>query len=60
MFFTGFVKQPDFFATEPLGFLFFFDPPKPDISKTIESMEQLGISLKIITGDNKFVAASIS
>jgi Mg2+-importing ATPase len=43
-----------------LGFLFFVDPPKPDISKTIESMEQLGISLKIITGDNKFVAASIS
>ncbi|HWQ49625.1 MAG TPA: magnesium-translocating P-type ATPase [Methanosarcina sp.] len=43
-----------------LGFLFFFDPPKPGISKTIQSMEQLGISLKIITGDNKFVAASIS
>lgn len=43
-----------------LGFLFFFDPPKQDISKTIQNMEQLGISLKIITGDNKFVAASIS
>lgn len=43
-----------------LGFLFFFDPPKPDIIKTIENMGQLGISLKIITGDNKFVAASIS
>jgi len=43
-----------------LGFLFFFDPPKPDIAKTIESMKQLGISLKIITGDNRFVAASIS
>ena len=43
-----------------LGFLFFFDPPKPDIIKTIESMEQLGISLKIITGDNRFVAGSVS
>ena len=42
-----------------LGFLFFFDPQKPGISKTIENMEQLGISLKVITGDNKFVAASI-
>ncbi len=42
-----------------LGFLFFFDPPKPGIAKTVESMEQLGISLKIITGDNRFVAASI-
>jgi len=43
-----------------LGFLAFYDPPKPDIAKTIDSMEKLGISLKIITGDNKFVAASIS
>ncbi|WP_410507082.1 magnesium-translocating P-type ATPase [Methanosarcina hadiensis] len=43
-----------------LGFLFLFDPPKPDIIKTIESMEQLGISLKVITGDNRFVAANIS
>ncbi len=42
-----------------LGFLFFFDPPKPGIAKTIASMEQLGISLKIITGDNRFVAANI-
>ncbi len=43
-----------------LGFLAFFDPPKQDILKTVESMEKLGISLKIITGDNKFVAVSIS
>jgi len=43
-----------------LGFLFLFDPPKPGISKTVESMEQLGISLKVITGDNRFVASSIS
>lgn len=43
-----------------LGFLAFFDPPKQDILKTVEDMEKLGISLKIITGDNKFVAISIS
>lgn len=43
-----------------LGFLFLSDPPKPDIIKTIESMEKLGISLKVITGDNRFVAANIS
>lgn len=43
-----------------LGFLLFFDPLKPDIEKTIENMGQLGISLKIITGDNKLVAAIIS
>jgi P-type Mg2+ transporter len=43
-----------------LGFLFFFDPPKQGIVNTIKNMEELGISLKVITGDNKFVAASIS
>ncbi len=43
-----------------LGFLFFSDPPKQGILNTIENMEKLGISLKVITGDNKFVAASIS
>jgi Mg2+-importing ATPase len=43
-----------------LGFLFFFDPPKQGIAGTIENMEKLGVSLKVITGDNRLVAASIS
>jgi len=43
-----------------LGFLFFFDPPKQGIAETIKNMEDLGISLKVITGDNRLVAASIS
>lgn len=43
-----------------LGFLFFFDPPKKGIAETIQNMENLGISLKVITGDNRLVAASIS
>jgi Mg2+-importing ATPase len=43
-----------------LGFLFFFDPQKQRIMDTIENMEKLGISLKVITGDNKLVAASIN
>ncbi len=38
------------------GFLLFFDPPKPGILKTIQELEQLGIQLKIITGDNHLVA----
>ncbi len=42
-----------------LGFLFFFDPPKQGIVNIIENMEKLGISLKVITGDNKYVATSI-
>jgi len=43
-----------------LGFLVLFDPPKPDIVKTIGSLKNLGVSLKIITGDNHLVAANVS
>jgi P-type Mg2+ transporter len=43
-----------------IGFLTLFDPPKPNISDTIENLKKLGVSLKIITGDNHLVAASIS
>jgi len=42
------------------GFLVFFDPPKPDIVKTIAELRNLGVSLKIITGDSSLVAANIS
>jgi Mg2+-importing ATPase len=38
------------------GFLVFFDPPKPSIAETIADLEDLGVSLKIITGDNRLVA----
>jgi len=43
-----------------LGFLVLFDPPKPNIVETIASLKKLGVSLKIITGDNHLVAASVS
>ncbi len=39
-----------------LGFLLFFDPPKPDVHQTIQDLAASGIELKIITGDNKQVA----
>jgi len=42
------------------GFLLFFDPPKPGILETIKDLEQLGVQLKIITGDNHFVARHIA
>jgi Mg2+-importing ATPase len=38
------------------GFLLFFDPPKPDVLKTIQDLKELGVELKIITGDNQLVA----
>ena len=43
-----------------LGYLVLFDPPKPNIVETIASLKKLGVSLKIITGDNHLVAASVS
>jgi Mg2+-importing ATPase len=38
------------------GFLLFFDPPKEGVQATIESLEKMGVRLKIITGDNHLVA----
>ncbi len=38
------------------GFLLFFDPPKPGVQETIADLAELGVQLKIITGDNRLVA----
>jgi Mg2+-importing ATPase len=43
-----------------LGFVLFFDPPKKDIAETIDRLKKLGVALKIITGDNRLVAAKVS
>ena len=43
-----------------LGFLTFFDPPKADCIDTINQLRQLGVALKIITGDNRLVAETVS
>jgi len=43
-----------------LGFLVLFDPIKAGIVTTIGDLKQLGISLKMITGDNRLVAGSVS
>jgi Mg2+-importing ATPase len=41
------------------GFLLFFDPPKPGVEQNLKQLSQLGVDLKIITGDNKLVAQHI-
>src|SRR5512146_29548 len=41
------------------GFLVIIEPPESDIVITIDSLKDLGVSLKIITGDNHLVAASV-
>ncbi len=42
-----------------IGFITFFDPVKADAANIIQQLKDLGISLKIITGDNALVAKHI-
>ncbi|RDE17739.1 MAG: magnesium-translocating P-type ATPase [Candidatus Thorarchaeota archaeon] len=42
-----------------LGFLVIADPPKAGMMDTLSELRSLGISLKVITGDNELVAAHI-
>ncbi|MBI4180892.1 MAG: magnesium-translocating P-type ATPase [Chloroflexi bacterium] len=42
-----------------LGFIIFNDPPKSGVADTIKKLKQQGISLKVISGDNRLVTAHI-
>lgn len=42
-----------------LGYLTLYDPPKPGIADTIKKLGGMGVSLKIITGDNRFIAQNV-
>jgi Mg2+-importing ATPase len=57
---TSIIRRDHESAMTFLGFLLLFDPPKPGIMEAINSLKRLGISLKIITGDNQLVAAYVS
>ena len=37
-----------------------FDPPKAGVGKTISQLKALGVSLEIITGDNRLAAANLA
>lgn len=41
------------------GFIGFLDPAKPSAKPAIESLNKLGVSIKIITGDNEVVTKKI-
>ena len=43
-----------------VGFLLFLDPLKSEITKTVADLARLGIRIKIVTGDNRFVAGHIA
>ena len=41
------------------GFIGFLDPAKPSAKPSIEALQKLGISLKLLTGDNEIVTRKI-
>ena len=41
------------------GYISFLDPPRPTARKTIEVLKELGIELKVLTGDNDLVTRKI-
>lgn len=42
------------------GFLLFLDPPKAGAAETLRDLASLGIRVKVITGDNRFVTAHLA
>lgn len=43
-----------------VGFLLFFDPPEAGVNDTLLAFKKLGVQLKIITGDNQYVARHVA
>ncbi|HKU76231.1 MAG TPA: magnesium-translocating P-type ATPase [Pyrinomonadaceae bacterium] len=43
-----------------LGLLVFFDPPKAGVIEALDDLRKLGITLKLITGDNVHIATSVT
>ncbi|WP_292243093.1 magnesium-translocating P-type ATPase [Mesorhizobium sp.] len=42
------------------GFLLFLDPPKKGVKETLSELAQRGIAVKVISGDNRYVAAHLA
>ena len=42
-----------------VGFLSFVDPPKADAGSAIAKLDRIGVTVKVITGDNGVVAAKV-
>lgn len=42
------------------GFLLFLDPPEPGVAPVLSALSALGVEVKIITGDNRWVAAHVA
>ncbi|HEY7228662.1 MAG TPA: magnesium-translocating P-type ATPase [Nitrososphaeraceae archaeon] len=53
------ISKNDEFNMTFAGYLVLFDPVKQDVKESINELKKLGVSLKLITGDNKHVAAYV-
>lgn len=53
-------KKPEDAAYRFIGLLSFFDPPRDDSAETISQAQQLGLDIKMITGDNLAIARQIA
>ena len=42
-----------------IGLIAFLDPPKEDAKKTIDKLSELGVTTKILTGDNKYATEAV-
>jgi Mg2+-importing ATPase len=42
------------------GFLLFLDPPKADAAAVVAALARLGVRVKIVSGDNRYVAAHVA
>lgn len=58
--FQGRYQRSDETAMTFEGFLVFRDPPKPGAAKALDSLRQLGVGIKVVTGDNRFVTAHLA
>jgi Mg2+-importing ATPase len=55
----SFISKEDEINMTFAGFIVLFDPVNPGVIESISALKKLGISLKLITGDNKHVAAYV-
>lgn len=52
-------NKQDEFDLELLGFVAFLDPPKKGLKEVLEELQNVGVEIKVITGDNELVANKI-
>ncbi|GBC09419.1 hypothetical protein RclHR1_08850002 [Rhizophagus clarus] len=45
---------------ELVGFICFLDPPRPDTQETIQKCKNLGVKIKMITGDQVIIAKEVA